>query len=227
MRYPGGKGKTYQHIISLMPPHRVYIETHIGGGAVMRHKRPALRNIGVDADTRVIEERLRDVSPDVELFCERAEDFLLRYGFQGDELVYVDPPYLPSTRSQQNLYRHEYTTADHERLLSLLVTLPCMVIVSGYASSMYNQALPGWGTRTFRSKTHTDVKVETLWFNFEPPDVLHDARYLGGDFRQRQTTQRRMLRLQERVRRMPPAERAAFSEWLYETYPSPSTSPST
>jgi len=32
MRYLGGKGKTYQRIINLMPPRRVYIETHLGGG---------------------------------------------------------------------------------------------------------------------------------------------------------------------------------------------------
>ena len=54
MRYPGGKGKTYQHIINLMPSHDVYIETHLGSGAVMRHKKPAKKNIGIDADASVL-----------------------------------------------------------------------------------------------------------------------------------------------------------------------------
>lgn len=219
MRYPGGKGKTYQHVINLMPPHRVYIETHLGGGAVLRHKRPALQNIGIDADARVVARRSSDLSPQVELICGRAEEFLCRYHFQGDELLYVDPPYLPATRNQQRIYRHEYSEADHERLLTLLVTLPCMVIVSGYASPVYDQMLEDWGKRTFHAKTHTDVRVETLWFNFEPPGPLHDTRYLGSDFRQRQATKRRMQRLQERMRRMDSAERAAFSEWLHEAYP--------
>ena len=54
MRYPGGKGRTFQHVINLIPPHRVYIETHLGGGAVMRHKRPSAYSIGIDADQKVI-----------------------------------------------------------------------------------------------------------------------------------------------------------------------------
>ena len=36
MRYPGGKGKCYQHIINLMPMHDTYIETHLGGGEPYR-----------------------------------------------------------------------------------------------------------------------------------------------------------------------------------------------
>ena len=55
MRYPGGKGKCFQRLINLMPEHATYIETHLGGGAVMRHKRPAQRNIGIDVDAQVID----------------------------------------------------------------------------------------------------------------------------------------------------------------------------
>jgi len=46
--YPGGKGGVFQRLINLMPPHEVYIETHLGGDAVMRNKRPAERNIGLE-----------------------------------------------------------------------------------------------------------------------------------------------------------------------------------
>ncbi len=57
MKYPGGKGQygVYQKIINLMPPHEVYIETHLGGGAVMRNKRPARVNIGIEINPKVIE----------------------------------------------------------------------------------------------------------------------------------------------------------------------------
>lgn len=48
MTYPGGKGTSFQKIINQIPPHRVYIEPFLGHGAVMREKRPALLNIGID-----------------------------------------------------------------------------------------------------------------------------------------------------------------------------------
>jgi hypothetical protein len=56
-RYPGGKGGAgvYQTLINLIPPHEVYIETHLGGGAIMRYKKPAKYNIGIDIDPDVIE----------------------------------------------------------------------------------------------------------------------------------------------------------------------------
>jgi hypothetical protein len=94
-----------------------------------------------------------------------------------------------------------------------------MVILSGYANPVYERVLIDWGTRTFQAKTHTDVRTETLWFNFEPPQQLHDNRHIGNNFRERQTIRRRMNRLQERVSRMDAVERSAFIEWLNEEYP--------
>lgn len=57
MGYPGGKSGpgVYHRLINLMPPHQTYIEPFLGGGAIMRLKRPARYNIGIDLDSRVIE----------------------------------------------------------------------------------------------------------------------------------------------------------------------------
>ncbi len=185
----------------------------------MRHKLPAERNIGIDADARAIAAWPATSTPSVEVLCKRAEEFLASYQFQGDELVYVDPPYHPATRRQERVYRLDYTEEDHEYLATLLRGLPCMVILSGYANPVYERVLTGWRTRTFQAKTHIDVRTETLWFNFEPPKQLHDSRYVGIDFRERQTIRRRMSRLQERIARMDAVERSAFMQWLLEAYP--------
>lgn len=219
MRYPGGKGKCFQHVINLMPPHRVYIETHLGGGAVLRNKKPAERNIGIELDARVFNTWKKQVLPEVELVHGRAEDYLREFAFHGDELVYVDPPYLPSTRRRKRVYTQDYSLHDHERLLELLVTLPCKVILSGYANPLYAQALGHWQQRTFDAKTHVGVRAETLWLNYEPPTVLHDARFLGDNFRDREVRKRRLQRVQDRLARMDPTERAAVAQWLHASYP--------
>ena len=55
-RWFGSKAASglWQALVALMPPHAVYIETHLGGGAVMKRKPGALRNIGIDLDARAL-----------------------------------------------------------------------------------------------------------------------------------------------------------------------------
>jgi Site-specific DNA methylase len=99
MGYPGGKGRLWREIVSLMPPHDTYIETHVGGGAIMRNKRPALCNIGVDIDPNVIREAGVWNVPRLVLHNLDAITFLEGYPFRGGELVYADPPYVASTKN--------------------------------------------------------------------------------------------------------------------------------
>lgn len=218
MRYPGGKGKCYQRLINLMPPHHTYIESHLGGGAVMRHKKPATRNIGLDLDPKVIE-RWRAEYPDVCALHETdALEFLQKYDFRGDELLYVDPPYVPETRRRKKVYRYDYSCDDHLRLLRLLTTLPCNIMISGYTSELYETELAGWQKVSFPAKTHVDVREESVWMNFQPKGRLHDTRYLGDNYRDRQTIQRRQARLRSRIDRMAPAERYDLLQWMQENY---------
>jgi len=55
MNYPEGKGGVFHKLINLMPPHEVYIETHLVGGAIMRNKGHTRRDIGIEIDPQVIE----------------------------------------------------------------------------------------------------------------------------------------------------------------------------
>lgn len=214
MRYPGGKGKTYQQIINLLPPHTTYIETHLGGGAVLRHKKPSPITIAIDRDPAVVERWRRDF-PSLASFIEGdAWEFLASHQFEGGELVYCDPPYLPSTRRRIRVYRFDYDRHDHNRLLDLLRSLPCKVLISGYPSRVYDLRLRGWNTRTFASKTHSEVRLEKLWFNYDPPTHLHDARYLGANFRERQTFRRRLERIRRRIGSLSSQEQHFLSEWL-------------
>ena len=107
-----------QAIIALMPPHDTYIESHLGGGAIMQRKLPAARNIGIDLNERALA-RFQCPYP-VELAHAHAHRFLAEFPYQGRELVYCDPPYLHATRSSDRRYRFEYEEHDHLELLSLL-----------------------------------------------------------------------------------------------------------
>ncbi|HDH11789.1 MAG TPA: hypothetical protein ENG83_06285, partial [Nitrospirae bacterium] len=83
MQYPGGKGQygIYQKIINLMPPHEVYIETHLGGGGVMRNKHPAMRNIGIELDPKTIRMWDNYNEIDIELIQADAVAYLKSYNF--------------------------------------------------------------------------------------------------------------------------------------------------
>lgn len=136
-----------------------------------------------------------------------AATFLERYPFTGKELVYADPPYVSETRRKTKIYRYEYSDADHMRLLDVLTTLPCMVMLSGYENSIYRARLVGWRKVTFSANTQVGIREECVWINFPEPTILHDATFLGATFRERQTVRRRHQRLVDRFDRMDPVER--------------------
>jgi DNA adenine methylase len=210
-RYPGAKNGAgvYQQIINQMPPHEVYIETHLGTGAVLRRKRPARRNIGIDIDLQVID-AFDGKGLDVQLVHGNATFYLSAISYTGRELVYADPPYWPDSRKDLNLYRHEMTREQHAELLDVLTALPCKVIISGYWSDYYAQRLKGWRTHTFQAMTRHGLATEWLWMNFDEPTELHDYRYLGEDYRERERIKRKVNRWTRRLNAMDRLERQAL-----------------
>ena len=93
-----------------------------------------------------------------------------------DTLFYVDPPYVWDTRTKRrgpqgkpaNGYLHEMDDAQHKELLERLVACKGMVVLSGYPSPLYKDALPGW--RCVTRKALADgarERTEALYIN--PP----------------------------------------------------------
>lgn len=83
-----------------------------------------------------------------------------------ETLHYVDPPYLPETRDKGSDYKHEMSVQDHIELLEFLNSLKGMVVISGYASQLYDDHLPGWVIS--ERQTHADgarKRTETIWAN--------------------------------------------------------------
>jgi len=213
MKFFGGKGKTFQQLINLMPPHEVYIETHLGGGSVIRHKRPAKRNIGIEIDPKALEmwpeEEKRSY---MELIQADAVGYIKGYRFSGNELVYCDPPYLRETRrnSKRKYYRFEYTVEQHLELLKVIKTIPCMVMISGYESDLYNEILKGWHIQTFQSAVRGGIHTEWVWMNYSEPVELHDYRFLGNNFRARERIKNKKEKWVSKLKSMPILERQAL-----------------
>ncbi len=207
--YFGSKAASglFQNIISMMPPHDTYIETHLGGGAVMKRKSAATHNIGIDIDPQALSSFHCDYP--VRLVNDCAHRFLADYDYTGSELIYCDPPYLQETRTSHNRYRFEYTQADHVALLKLIQSLPCQVIVSGYHSPLYDQFLSGWNCLELQAMSRGGVRTEKLWYNYEI-DRLHWASFAGKNFTDRQRIKRKTQRWANNYQALPQAERLAI-----------------
>jgi DNA adenine methylase len=208
MGYFGSKATSglCQAIIAMMPPHETYIESHLGGGAIMKRKPSALRNIGIDLDPQAIAGF--QCSYPVELINGCAHGFLADYDYQGSELIYSDPPYLLRSRTSGRRFRFDYDEQDHVELLELLKRLPCRVMLSGYPSALYDDLLVGWRSVELQVMNQGGVRTEKLWFNFTV-DRVHWASYAGKNFTDRQRVKRKAANWGKRYQALPRAERLA------------------
>ncbi len=200
--YPGGKGSqgTYQTIINYMPPHATYIEPFLGAGKILRAKRPAKRNVGLELNEDIVQLWLTAALPG----CEVRNDCGIQQLKDIAEhppsavaaiLVYADPPYVRSSRKSSNaLYKYEWTNAQHKEFLSIVTQLQCMVAISGYATRLYEKHLREWNKVPFTSQTRSGTATEVLYMNYPTPERLHDYSFIGTDRTERQQIKRKIER---------------------------------
>jgi DNA adenine methylase len=86
-------------------------------------------------------------------------------------LIYADPPYILDTRSEHQ-YMHEMSDDENIKLLEALLGHKGPVMVSGYASALYNKYLIDWHCISRNNYSFNAVggkqNKEALWMNFEP-----------------------------------------------------------
>jgi DNA adenine methylase len=90
---------------------------------------------------------------------------------------YLDPPYVLEARRKDRCYHQEMTEADHERLLSSIMQVKGMVLLSGYAHPLYQEALTSWECLTFsvhcssavnahsQEAATSHIRTECIWMN--------------------------------------------------------------
>jgi DNA adenine methylase len=234
-RFNGSKGGAgvWQRIISEMPPHSLYVEAFAGTGQVLLKKRPAVTSIAIDSDKATcaaLSCRL-DTTGDaagVLVICDDAVSWLETYRgeFNQRTVVYCDPPYLYETRTagRRKYYNREKgETWGHKPLLDVLSRMAAQevnILISGYRSDLYDAALKHWRRIDYTATTRGGAVTECLWCSFDPPAQLHDYRFLGADFRERERLKRKKARWLGKLRRMAPIEAAAIlsaiDEWRGE-----------
>lgn len=113
-------------------------------------------------------ERLHETS----LECLPALDLIAKYGAEPHVLLYVDPPYLGSTRCRSwDGYTQEMRSeAEHRELAEALRAARAAVVISGYASPLYDLELyAGWDRHTMAAGTGQGDgwgnRTEVLWSN--------------------------------------------------------------
>lgn len=115
---------------------------------------------------------LSDRLQNVYIFNKPAVEVIKAFN-KPNTLLYVDPPYLHSTRAAKKVYeKYEMTEDDHKKLCEALVAFKGKVLISGYDSELYDSYFVNW-QKIFRDIVNhssqgkkKEIKREIIWKNF-------------------------------------------------------------
>jgi len=121
----------------------------------------------------------------VQVECRDWKIVLKAYDAPGT-LIYIDPPYLPSTLRDKKTYKHMLTEEDHVELVEAVLNAPQMILLSGYPHCLYDGLeTAGWIKESFQvccsSMGHTrfnkilgdgsgrdkQPRTECTWINYD------------------------------------------------------------
>lgn len=107
----------------------------------------------------------------VQIECRPAIELIEKYS-REDVCMYVDPPYVLSTRTRKQ-YSVEMDDRDHEDLLEILDQSKSKILLSGYDSDLYNKQLSNWDRLEFSATAEKGLpRTEVLWMNFQSKKQL-------------------------------------------------------
>ena len=137
-------------------------KTGFRGSATRRGTHPGTDWAGLGINLTEVIERLQGV-----VIEHRPALEVIQYYDSPLTLHYLDPPYVPSSRTWQSgkgHYQHEMDDADHIELARVLQGLEGAVIVSGYPSELYEDLYKGWARAEKESLTDAAAhRTEVLW----------------------------------------------------------------
>lgn len=146
-------------------------KTGFRGSATRRGTHPATDWASLGVNLATVIERLQGV-----IIEHRPALEVIRYYDSPKTLHYIDPPYVPSTRTWQSgkgHYLHDMTESDHVALAEVLQSTEGCVIISGYPCELYDSLYSGW-TRVEKEALADNhaCRTEVLWMKGLEPDLF-------------------------------------------------------
>ena len=134
-----------------------------------------------------------------------------------DSFIYLDPPYLHSTRASHNRYDHKLTDQEHKQLLMIIDGYHhARIAVSTYPNELYASMLSDWRRVQYSSTTRGGAVTEWLFCNYPEPTELHDYSYVGENYRERERIAKKVRRHVAKFRQLPELERKAIISALLQ-----------
>lgn len=115
-------------------------------------------------------ERLRGV----QIECSSYENILSDYD-SLDALFYLDPPYVSSTRTVDDVYIYEWTDEQHIELARNASNLTGYTVISGYSCQLYTHLYEenGWKRFDTKAKTTGENRIESVWVSPRTLEALN------------------------------------------------------
>jgi DNA adenine methylase len=114
-----------------------------------------------EADLQMYADRLKSITIE---YMDAVQ--VIRKYDEEDALIYLDPPYVPSTRSMGGAatYDVDYTYEQHEELLDTLLKAKGMAIISGYPNQLYDDVLlsRGWTKQSWKVTSSAVVRTRSV-----------------------------------------------------------------
>lgn len=222
--YPGQKkiNGVYQAIINLIPPVTDFYELFAGSAQlskILLSINPELKIHLNDLSTAVI-----DKYSFASAICttQNAMDIIdnLSYERSDNKIIFLDPPYLHSTRpNNTNLYEFEMSDEDHFKLFMSITAAKTKIILIHPVCEFYDRLIGlGWSYRDIKIRYNKKTSIERIYINYGLPTKLLTYRFLGKNFTDRQRILRKCERFSQKLLLLPEIERNCIISYIVNDF---------
>lgn len=223
--YPGNKNilGLKHKIINLIPDHIHYYELFFGSGAIFHELKDNhwdhllfyhLNDLNKECFNKIDHASVTSITtvPAVDII-----NNLKWREANHSHFVFLDPPYLHSTRpNSMNLYgEFEMSDEDHIQLLTSVGDLNCNVMIIHPKCELYDSMLSDWFQVEVKVRYNSKTSVETIYMNYDISQFdLQTTHLLGKDCWDRQRIKNKGKRLIKKLSELGRHERQYLKEQI-------------